>query len=57
MIKIISIFAIVIALATSAKVFDLAGTFTNFKCLKDLGYQHSIIRAYHSYGAIDITAP
>ena len=38
MIKTSLIFVAVITLATSAKVFDLAGTFTNFKCLKDLGY-------------------
>lgn len=41
----------------AAKVFDIAGTFGNFDCMKNLGYYHSIIRAYHSYGAIDTTAP
>ena len=43
--------------AQSVKVFDLAGTFKGFQCMKDLGYELSIIRAYHSYGAIDVTAP
>ena len=38
MIKKILILTVLVMLANSAKVFDLAGTFTNFKCLKDLGY-------------------
>ena len=46
-----------IVLGQTAKVFDIAGTFKSFPCMKDLGYEHSIIRAYHSYGAIDTTAP
>jgi len=36
---------------------DLAGKFTNYTCLKQQGYDRSIIRAYHSYGAIDTDAP
>lgn len=37
----------------TAKVVDLFGRFSNFTCLTSLGYSHSIVRAYHSYGAID----
>lgn len=46
-----------ILLGQAAKVFDMANSFKNFSCMKDLGYEHSIIRAYHSYGAIDTVAP
>lgn len=46
----------ILALTHSAKVFDIATNFKSFQCMKDLGYSHSIIRAYHSYGAIDIVA-
>jgi len=35
----------------------MAGVFKNFSCMKNLGYEHVIIRAYHSYGAIDLDAP
>jgi hypothetical protein len=38
-------------------VVDLFGQFTNFTCLAQLGYSHAIVRAYHSYGAIDADAP
>ena len=53
--------SIILLLATlyfvqSAKVVDLYGTFNNFPCLIQQGYYHSIIRAYHSYGAIDTDA-
>lgn len=41
----------------SAHVVDLYGVFNNFTCLVQQGYSHSIIRAYHSYGAIDLDAP
>lgn len=40
----------------TAKVVDLYGTLNNFPCLIQQGYYHSIIRAYHSYGAIDTDA-
>jgi hypothetical protein len=55
------LFAMVLLLAAlyfaeSAKVVDLYGTFNNFPCLIQQGYYHSIVRAYHSYGAIDINA-
>jgi hypothetical protein len=53
--QIICLVALVI-LAQTAKVFDLAGSFKNYTCMKNLGYEHSIIRAYHSYGAIDTVA-
>ncbi len=54
-IKILTFIAIV-GLCHSAKVFDIATSFKAFSCMKDLGYSHAIIRAYHSYGAIDIVA-
>ena len=46
-----------ILLGQAAKVFDIASSFKSFPCMKDLGFEHSIIRAYHSYGAIDTVAP
>jgi hypothetical protein len=48
---------ILLSTAHTAKVVDLFGNFNNFACLKSLGYEHSIVRAYHSYGAIDLQAP
>lgn len=47
---------IAIVTVNSAKVVDLFGKFNNFTCLAQLGYTHSIVRAYHSYGAIDTDA-
>lgn len=47
----------IILISRSAKVVDLYGQFNNFTCLANLGYSHAIVRAYHSYGAIDIDAP
>lgn len=41
----------------SANVVDLAGVFNDYTCLKQQGYERTIIRAYHSYGAIDLDAP
>jgi len=37
---------------------DLAGTFSTstFTCLKNAGNSFAIVRAFHSYGAIDTTA-
>lgn len=35
----------------------MAGNFSNYTCLHNLGIETSIIRAYHSYGAIDKDAP
>jgi hypothetical protein len=46
-----------LSLAHSAKVVDLYGKFDNFTCLAQQGYTLSIVRAYHSYGAIDVDAP
>ena len=37
-------------------VIDHAGKFSNYTCLKAGGYSKVIIRAYHSYGAIDLDA-
>lgn len=48
---------ICLGLSQAAKVVDLYGQFNNFTCLYQQGYYHSIVRAYHSYGAIDIDAP
>ena len=50
------ILATALCSVSGVKVFDLAKTFQNFTCMKNLGYTHAIIRAYHSYGAIDTTA-
>lgn len=36
---------------------DISGKFNNFTCLKESGRDLAIIRAYHSYGAIDTDAP
>lgn len=47
---------LLISVCYSANVVDLAGVFTNYTCLKQQGYERSIIRAYHSYGAIDLDA-
>jgi hypothetical protein len=51
------ILACTIGAIQTAKVFDLAGNFKNFTCMKSQGFEHSIVRAYHSYGAIDVDAP
>lgn len=56
LLRFIIFLAALAVLAQSAKVFDIASNFKSFQCMKDLGYSHSIIRAYHSYGAIDIVA-
>ena len=53
----ILILSVLITLAVSADVVDLAGKFSNYTCLKQQGYERAIIRAYHSYGAIDTDAP
>lgn len=57
MIRHIILLAILLCLSLSAKVFDIAQSFKNFTCMKALGYDHAILRAYHSYGAIDTVAP
>ncbi len=51
------ILSLLIALSYSANVVDLAGSFSDYNCLKQQGYSRAIIRAYHSYGAIDLDAP
>ena len=51
------VLAVLAVFVSSAKVVDLYGVFNNFTCLVQQGYHHSIIRAYHSYGAIDTDAP
>lgn len=48
---------LLITVTFSANVIDLAGRFSNYTCLKSNGYDRTIIRAYHSYGAIDLDAP
>lgn len=50
--------SILVAICSPAKVVDLAGSYSldNFACFKDNGIQRSIIRAYHSYGKIDLDA-
>lgn len=56
--KIISglIVILCISLTNSTVVIDMAGKFSNFTCFKNSGYSQIIIRAYHSYGAIDLDA-
>jgi hypothetical protein len=54
--RIIFIFYI-LGVVFSANVIDLAGKFSNYACVKQQGYDRTIIRAYHSYGAIDLDAP
>jgi len=52
--------SILLLLATpafSAKGVDLPSHFSNFSCLRSLGYSHTIVRSYHSYGGIDTQAP
>ena len=53
----ILILTLIVWSCQTAKVVDLFGRFSNFTCLTSLGYSHSIVRAYHSYGAIDTEAP
>ncbi len=45
-----------ISLSQSATVIDMAGRFSNYTCFKESGISQLIIRAYHSYGAIDTDA-
>jgi hypothetical protein len=47
---------LLITITLSVNVVDLAGVFTDYTCLKQQGYDRTIIRAYHSYGAIDLDA-
>jgi hypothetical protein len=44
-------------LSDAALGVDISGRFNNFTCLKDAGRDLAIIRAYHSYGAVDTDAP
>lgn len=55
--KTLLILALLLSVCFSANVVDLAGVFNDYTCLKQQGYDRSIIRAYHSYGAIDLDAP
>lgn len=52
----ILILSLLVTVCLSANVVDLAGVFTDYTCLKQQGYDRAIIRAYHSYGAIDLDA-
>lgn len=56
--KIISglVLLLCITLAHTDIVIDMAGKFSNYTCFKNYGYSQIIIRAYHSYGAIDLDA-
>jgi GH25 family lysozyme M1 (1,4-beta-N-acetylmuramidase) len=49
--------ALLLTASYAANVVDLAGVFSDYTCLKQQGYDRAIIRAYHSYGAIDLDAP
>lgn len=46
-----------VSLCMSVDMVDLAGKFQNYTCLKQQGFDRAIIRAYHSYGAVDQDAP
>jgi hypothetical protein len=48
---------VLLQFGSAALAVDIAGKFSNFTCLKDSGRDLAIIRAYHSYGAIDTDAP
>ena len=50
------VFLLAVGLASAAKMVDLYGRFSDFSCLAEQGYSRTVIRAYHSYGAIDIDA-
>ena len=49
---------LLLQLASAARVVDMAGNYSieNFACLKSNGVDRAIIRAYHSYGKIDLDA-
>ncbi len=55
-ISFILILGLLICLSHSAGVIDMAGKFTNYTCFKNSGFSQIIIRAYHSFGAIDADA-
>lgn len=55
--KTLFIVGLLITVSLAANVVDLAGVFHDYTCLKQQGYERAIIRAYHSYGAIDLDAP
>lgn len=46
----------ILYLGQSATVIDMAGKFSNYTCFKNSGVSQIIVRAYHSYGAIDTDA-
>lgn len=50
------IVTLLFSVSLAANVVDLAGVFKDYTCLKQQGYERAIIRAYHSYGAIDLDA-
>lgn len=54
--NILLIVTLLISVSFAANVVDLAGVFNDYTCLKQQGYERAIIRAYHSYGAIDLDA-
>lgn len=54
--KLLILTLLFICITNCALVIDLAGKFSNYTCMKNLGYSHVIIRSYHSYGAIDLDA-
>ena len=56
-VKHIILLTFLLCFAHSAKVFDISSAFKTFTCMKSLGYEHAILRAYLSYGAIDTVAP
>lgn len=51
-----SILSILFITTMAEVVIDHAGKFNNYTCIKSSGYSQVIVRAYHSYGAIDTDA-
>lgn len=55
-IRFICLLLTILYVGQTAIVIDLAGKFSNYTCFKNNGVSQVIIRAYHSYGAIDTDA-
>lgn len=50
------LFLVLVSCANAAIVVDLAGKWQNYPCFVSQNISQTIIRAYHSYGAIDTDA-
>jgi hypothetical protein len=54
---VVAVIALMAQVGSCAFGVDIAGQFNNYTCLKAAGKDLAIIRAYHSYGAVDTDAP